>query len=79
MVQKESMNSTLNDVLDKSLTGREKSIFPGVFVFLYTWLATNKQYSPWHPPNYTDNGIKMLINIYTFKNCRRLSIYVDGF
>lgn len=29
---KESMNSTLTDVLDKILTGREKSIFSGVFL-----------------------------------------------
>lgn len=31
-VSKESMNSTLTDVLDKILTGREKSIFSGVFL-----------------------------------------------
>lgn len=29
---KQSMNSTLTDVLDKILTGREKSIFSGVFL-----------------------------------------------
>lgn len=31
-------------VLDKILTGREKSVFAGVFFFLYTWLITNKQH-----------------------------------
>lgn len=46
---KESMNSTLTDVLDKILTGRKKINFFRSVPFLYSWLTTIKPTSKYSP------------------------------